>query len=128
MDELKGEINWPEELRKFVEMKIREVNARRSKEKIRKRLRMAGWSLPKETSAALVRGALIVIDSSALEAIVLKERDGKPLDYSDLFLSVDLALKEAVNAILATLQTERLSSDEARCRFFDESKVIRKSI
>jgi len=56
MEELKGEVNWPEELRKFVEMRIREVEARRSRERVRARLRSAGWSVPRGTSASLVRG------------------------------------------------------------------------
>ena len=56
MDELKGEVNWPEELRRFVETKIREIEARRGKEKVRARLREASWSVPRGTAASLVRG------------------------------------------------------------------------
>ncbi len=56
MEELKGEVNWPEELRRFVEEKIREVEARKTKERLRKRLRRASWSVPRGTAARLVRG------------------------------------------------------------------------
>ncbi len=56
MEKLKNEVNWPDELRKFVELKIREVKARKSKERIKERLRAASWSSPRGTSEALMRG------------------------------------------------------------------------
>ena len=55
MEELKSEVNWPEELRKFVEMKIRELEARKSKESIRKKLKAAKWSVPKGFSSSVTR-------------------------------------------------------------------------
>ncbi len=56
MEMLKDDVNWPEELREFVELKIREVKARKNKERIKEMLKNAGWSTPKGASEALVRG------------------------------------------------------------------------
>ncbi|MGC8933355.1 MAG: CopG family transcriptional regulator [Candidatus Methanodesulfokora sp.] len=55
IDELKNEVNWPDELRRFVELKIKEVEARKNKERIMERLRKASWSVPKGFSAKSVR-------------------------------------------------------------------------
>lgn len=55
MEELKDRVNWSEELRRFVELRIKEMEAKESKERIREKLRKAPWSLRKGTSARLVR-------------------------------------------------------------------------
>ncbi len=55
MEKLKDRVNWSEELRRFVELKIKEMEAKESKERIREKLRKAPWSLQKGTSAKLVR-------------------------------------------------------------------------
>jgi len=55
MEAFKERVNWSEELRKFVELKIREMEAKESKERIREKLRKAPWSLQKGSSAKLVR-------------------------------------------------------------------------
>ena len=61
---------------------------------------------------------MIVIDASALTAIVLKEEGWEDLlDSSDMFLSVDLILKEAANAVWAAALSGRLSTAEAREAF-----------
>lgn len=44
MDQLKTDVNWPEELRKFVETKIKEIKAKKRK-KIVKKLESANWSV-----------------------------------------------------------------------------------
>ncbi len=56
---------------------------------------------------------MIVIDASALVAIILKEEGWEDLlDQSDVFLSVDLVLKEASNAIWSAVFSNRLSKSE----------------
>ncbi len=55
MKGLKREINWPEKLRRFVETRIKETEARKNKELIKAKLKEANWSLPQGTSEALVR-------------------------------------------------------------------------
>ncbi|MDK2372903.1 MAG: CopG family transcriptional regulator [Candidatus Korarchaeota archaeon] len=55
MEAFKDRVNWSEELRKFVELKIRELEAKESKERIREKLRNAPWSLQKGSSTKLVR-------------------------------------------------------------------------
>ncbi len=56
---------------------------------------------------------MIVIDASALVAIVLKEKGWEDLlDRSDIFVSVDLILKEATNAILSAVPSNRLSRSD----------------
>jgi len=51
----KGVINWSEELRKFVEEKLRELEARENFENIMRELSSATWSVPKGFSAKSVR-------------------------------------------------------------------------
>lgn len=55
METLKNEINWPEELRKFVEIKLKEFDAKKGKEKIIKKLESAEWSVKSAFSAEIVR-------------------------------------------------------------------------
>jgi len=58
---------------------------------------------------------VIVIDASALAAIVLKEEGWERLlNLSDLFLTLTLALVEVANAIWKAYQVGRLSIEEAR--------------
>ncbi len=58
---------------------------------------------------------MIVIDASALAAIVLKEEGWEDLlNLSALFISVELALKEAANAVWAAALSGRLSRAESR--------------
>jgi len=58
---------------------------------------------------------VIVIDASALAAIVLKEEGWEDLlNLSALFISVELALKEAANAVWAAALSGRLSRAESR--------------
>ncbi len=56
MEKLKDEVNWPEELRRFVKLKIMEVKAKKSKKRIKERLKTTSWSTLKGTSKVLVRG------------------------------------------------------------------------
>ena len=51
----KGVVNWSEELRRFVEEKLRELEARENFEVIMKELSGATWSVPKGFSAGSVR-------------------------------------------------------------------------
>lgn len=55
MDAYRGEVNWAEELRRFVERRLRELEARKHKQQIIKRLKRASWSVPKGFSVAAVR-------------------------------------------------------------------------
>ncbi|MEM2191499.1 MAG: hypothetical protein QW540_08745 [Archaeoglobaceae archaeon] len=55
MESLGHEINWPEELRKFVETKIREIEAKKGKERTAMRLESAAWFVPDGFSAKIVR-------------------------------------------------------------------------
>ncbi len=52
---LKSEVNWAEELRKFVEMKIREIEAKKNKNEVVERLKRASWQVPKGFSSNAVR-------------------------------------------------------------------------
>ena len=57
----------------------------------------------------------MVIDASALSAIILKEEGWEELlDASDFFLSLELAVKEASNAIWKALVMGRISREEAK--------------
>ncbi len=72
---------------------------------------------------------MIVIDASALTAIVLKEEGWESLlDQSDLFLSVDLALKEASNAIWSAALSNRLSREEAAEAFSILKELFRNNV
>jgi len=51
----KDRVNWPELLRKFVEEKIRELEAEDNFKKILNELHNAPWKIPKGLSAKLVR-------------------------------------------------------------------------
>ena len=51
----KGVVNWSEELRRFVEEKLRELEARENFKAIMKELSSATWSVPKGFSAGSVR-------------------------------------------------------------------------
>lgn len=55
MMELKDEVNWAEELRRFVELKIMEVEAKRNKAMIISELKDAPWSVPKGFLSRVVR-------------------------------------------------------------------------
>jgi len=55
MAKYREEINWAEELRKFVEAKIREIEAKRNLEAVLMELDKAAWSVPKGFSAKSVR-------------------------------------------------------------------------
>ncbi|MDK2372902.1 MAG: type II toxin-antitoxin system VapC family toxin [Candidatus Korarchaeota archaeon] len=61
---------------------------------------------------------MIVIDASALTAIILKEEGWESLlDASDLFISVDLLHKEVANAIWAASLSGRISEENAKESF-----------
>jgi len=61
---------------------------------------------------------VIVIDASASTAIILKEEGWEDLlEISDLFLSIDLLLKETANAIWAASLSGRISKENAREAF-----------
>ena len=48
-------VNWSEELRRFVEEKLRELEAREVLEEVLRELEHAAWSAPRGFSAASVR-------------------------------------------------------------------------
>ena len=55
MDKYRGKVDWAEELRKFVEEKVRQLEAEENFEKIFERLKTASWSVPRGFSAESVR-------------------------------------------------------------------------
>lgn len=55
MDRFRGRVNWSEELRRFVEEKVKELLARENFEHVMNVLSNAEWSVPKGFSSASVR-------------------------------------------------------------------------
>ncbi len=55
MELYKNEVNWSEELRRFVEQKIAEIEAKKGVEKILQELNNANWSFQKGMSTKLIR-------------------------------------------------------------------------
>ncbi|BES82354.1 CopG family transcriptional regulator [Pyrodictium abyssi] len=55
MDKYRDRVNWAEELRRFVEEKIRQLRAEENLAEILEELRKAGWSVPKGFSVKSVR-------------------------------------------------------------------------
>jgi len=55
MDMYRDRINWAEELRKFIEEKIRELEAEENLREVVEELRKASWSSPRGFAASLVR-------------------------------------------------------------------------
>jgi hypothetical protein len=51
----KGVVNWSEELRKFVEERLWELEARETFDEVLRELERASWSAPRGFSAASVR-------------------------------------------------------------------------
>ncbi|RLE66092.1 MAG: CopG family transcriptional regulator [Thermoprotei archaeon] len=55
MQRYKDIVNWSEELRKFVEAKLRELEAKENFVKVMEKLHSASWSVPKGFSVSVVR-------------------------------------------------------------------------
>jgi len=55
MRKYRAVVNWSEELRRFVEEKLRELEARETLEEVLRELERATWSAPRGFSAASVR-------------------------------------------------------------------------
>lgn len=55
MDKYKDRINWSEELRKFVENKIKELEREEAAQKIMEKLSKAPWSFPEGTAERIIR-------------------------------------------------------------------------
>ncbi|WP_317895643.1 type II toxin-antitoxin system VapB family antitoxin [Pyrofollis japonicus] len=55
MDKYRNKINWSEELRRFVEERIRQLEAEENLEKIVSELREASWSVPRGFGEKSVR-------------------------------------------------------------------------
>ncbi len=55
MVKYRGVVDWGEELRKFVEEKIRELEARENLRRVVEELRAASWSVPKGFASGSVR-------------------------------------------------------------------------
>ena len=74
MRKYRGVVNWSEELlRRFVEEKLRGLEAKEAFGEVLRGLERATWSAPRGFSAASVRGAVTVVDASALSAFLLRE-------------------------------------------------------
>jgi uncharacterized membrane protein len=55
MEKYRGRVNWPEEIRGFIERRIRELEAEENFERILSELKNANWSVPREFSTRSVR-------------------------------------------------------------------------
>jgi len=55
MERYRDRVDWPEEVRRFIEHRIRELEAEESFEGILEELKRASWSTPKGFSAGSVR-------------------------------------------------------------------------
>ncbi len=55
MEKYKGLVNWNEELRKFVEMKIKEIEARERFKEIVKKIESASWGVEEGFASRSVR-------------------------------------------------------------------------
>jgi len=55
MEKYRSKVNWSEELRRFVEERVRELEAEENFRGIMEELSRAKWSVPKGFSAASVR-------------------------------------------------------------------------
>ncbi len=55
MEAYKGRVNWGEELRRFVEEKIRELEAQDNIARVMEELKKAPWSTERGTAARLIR-------------------------------------------------------------------------
>lgn len=55
MEKYKDRVNWREEIRRFIESKIRKLKAEKSFEKVFEELKRAKWSVPRDFSASSVR-------------------------------------------------------------------------
>ena len=55
MIKYKGVVNWSEELRRFVEEKIKELEAKENFQLVMKELKTASWSVPKGFASKSVR-------------------------------------------------------------------------
>jgi hypothetical protein len=55
MEAYRDRINWPEELRRFVEERIKQLEAEDNMERVVELLRRASWSAARGTAASYVR-------------------------------------------------------------------------
>ncbi len=55
MEKYKGKVNWNEELRRFVERKIKELEAEERFEEVLRKLKEAEWSVPEGFAEGSVR-------------------------------------------------------------------------
>jgi hypothetical protein len=55
MEKYRDRVNWAEEVRRFIESRIRELEAEENYERILSELERAHWSVPKGFSARSVR-------------------------------------------------------------------------
>jgi hypothetical protein len=55
MDRYRDRVNWAEEIRKFIEEKVRELEAEENFKRVLNELEKASWSVPKGFSVESVR-------------------------------------------------------------------------
>lgn len=55
MERYRDRVDWPEEVRRFIERRVRELEAEESFERIFEELKRASWSVPRGFSAGSVR-------------------------------------------------------------------------
>jgi hypothetical protein len=55
MEKYKDRVNWPDEVRRFIESRIRELEADENFERVFEELKKANWSVPRGFSASSVR-------------------------------------------------------------------------
>jgi hypothetical protein len=55
MERYRDRVDWPEEVRRFIELRVRELEAEESFERVLEELKRASWSVPRGFSARSVR-------------------------------------------------------------------------
>jgi len=55
MEKYRERVEWPEEVRRFIERRVRELEAEENFERVLEELKRASWSVPKGFSARSVR-------------------------------------------------------------------------
>jgi hypothetical protein len=55
MERYRDRVDWPEEVRRFIELRVKKLEAEENFERVLEELKGASWSVPKGFSAKCVR-------------------------------------------------------------------------
>jgi hypothetical protein len=55
MERYRDRVDWPEEVRRFIELRVRELETEENFERVLEELKKASWSVPRGFSARSVR-------------------------------------------------------------------------